>query len=312
MTELIADLGRKLGEKWFTLLALPGLLYVATCVIAKTLCQTNALDFMLLFAQFDEWVGAGKSSGSAVPVLVVAALLFSVGAGMAAEALGSGLGRLWLAENWSQWPRPVRSIARRLVDYRTARWELAHAGYLDGLRSAARMAALEDAGLSKVVQPDLGQLYYPVQKISRLRPERPTWAGDRVNGVVTVLRHRFGLDVSTIWPSLWLTIPDETRKAIDSARDSYQRSTRLAGWAVLYTVVGLLWWPGLIVALVAAITAWRRGRVAIGEYCLLLEATMMLQSLPLAKFLGISNEDKLDYRVGRALTKHLGDEDVPS
>lgn len=310
MTELLAELGRKLGERWLSLLVLPGLLFVGVLGIAFVLGWEHAVDVPWLVDELDTWTGASAPSGATAGLLIVAGLLASVGAGLAAEAVGSALGRWWLVEHWPHWPAPVRLVARRLVRARASRWDAAYATYRMGVRHAARAQGLADAGVVAAPRIDLAQLYHPVERVSRDRPVRPTWAGDRINGVATALRKRYHLDIPTVWPMLSLTIPAETSKAIDAARERYQRAARLAGWALLYAPVAVVWWPGLIIVAVAAAAAHSRGRASVEEFCLLLEAAVVLHTPQLVRALDIPHTGVLDRRAGAALTAHLQGRDV--
>src|SRR4051794_2393197 len=121
MSGLLLDMGKKLGERWVTLLVLPGLLYVGTVIIAYILGWRHAVDVSMLMARISVWSSstAGRSAGGAV-FLIAAILLSSSGAALAAEALGVVIARCWLAEHWPYWPAPARALARWLVNARAS------------------------------------------------------------------------------------------------------------------------------------------------------------------------------------------------
>lgn len=306
MSGLLLDVGRKLGERWVTLLVLPGLLYVGTVVVAYVLGWRHAVDVSMLAARIGTWSdnAAARSAGGVV-FLVAAFLLSSSGAALAAGALGTAIARCWLAEYWPCWPAPARALARWRVNARRSRWDRALAGYRAELDKIGRNQALA-AAKAAVPQPyDLALLYHPVARVARERPDRPTWAGDRIHALVVSLHRRYELDLPVVWPALSLVIPGEAGAAIDAAGDAYRRAATLAGWAVLYAVVGIAWWPGLAIAGMTAATASYRGRVAVDDYSLLVEAAVVLHAPDLLRTLGIAHDGALDREAGAAVTRYL-------
>jgi hypothetical protein len=71
---------------------------------------------------------------------------------------------------------------------------------------------------------------------ARIAPEqsrRPTWSGDRINASPSACAATC-IDLVTIWPCLWLTVPDTVRTQIIAAGgQALARATTLIGWAVL-------------------------------------------------------------------------------
>lgn len=45
-------------------------------------------------------------------------------------------------------------------------------------------------------------------RIAQEQPARPTWIGDRIHAVITRLDRDYHLDLATIWPHLWLAMPE--------------------------------------------------------------------------------------------------------
>ena len=64
-------------------------------------------------------------------------------------------------------------------------------------------------------------------------PTCPTWSGDRIHAATVRVERDHHLDLATVWPYLWLTMPDSTRAEITAARDALSRATTLAGWGLL-------------------------------------------------------------------------------
>jgi len=78
-----------------------------------------------------------------------------------------------------------------------------------------------------------------------------------------------------------------------------------AGWAVLYAAAGIAWWPGLVVAGAIAATASPRSRVAVEDYCLLIEAAVLVHTPDLLRAAGIGHTGPLDRKAGAAITCYL-------
>jgi hypothetical protein len=303
---LLLDIGRKLSDRWVMLLVLPGLLYAGAVVVAYVLGWEHAVDVPVLTAKISAWSrsAAVRSTGGAV-FLIVAVLLCSSGAALAAEALGVVIARCWIGEHWPNWPAPARAVAGWLVDMRASRWDKAITHYRAEREKIGHQVALAETGATTERLYDLARLYYPVERVARERPVRPAWAGDRIRAVTLSLRRRYDLDLATVWPALSLTIPAEAGAAIEAAARVYRRAAVLAGWAVLYAVVGIAWWPGLAFATVTAATARYRARVAVEDYSVLVEAAVVLYTPNLLRAAGIAHAGGLDRKAGAAITCYL-------
>jgi hypothetical protein len=119
-------------------------------------------------------------------------------------------------------------------------------------------------------------------------PRRPTWMGDRVRLIEARVRAQYRLSATLVWPRIWLLTPDHVHAPIANARTRFDDAAALAGWAVLYALVGVCWWPAALAGLVIALTAVRRARVALDEFGTLVESTIDLHWRTLAAALGIA------------------------
>ncbi len=303
MSAFLTELGRRVAERWLAIVVFPGLLYVGVLLLARTTGWTHALDPTWLINEIDGWMGKDppRTRGFLV-LLVTAAMLGSVGVGVAAPALGGLIARVWLAERWHTWPRPLRALASR----RTASRREAHRRALDAL---GRVAALGEVGLgseSTLEQSEqLRGAYRTLAAIAPKEPERPTRMGDRLAGVTTALYDRYGIDLPTVWPCLWLTLPANAIKEINEARDLFHRASTLAGWSVLYLLPAAFWWPGLAISSVLWILAIQRANAAVDAYALFVAAAVELHTPSLARTLGIGTSDVLDREMGTSLTQRL-------
>ena len=306
MGGLLAELGKKLAERWLTLLVLPGALYVAAFVVAVTLGHAHSFDVPMLI---DRAARTAAPAGLAV-VLLLGFLLASAACGLAAQAVGAVVERGWLAVGATAWPRPLGPVAGALVRRRRRRWEAATADYRQAREQAAAARARAWLTGGPAEPAGLDGTYRRLSGISVEPPERPTWMGDRLNGVAVRLDRDLDLDLATVWPYLWLTVPETTRTEITAAREALARAATLAGWGLGYVVVGAFWWPALPVALAVVGTAHRRARAATDTYALLVEAAVRLHSVALAQQLGLPHEGPLDREAGWALTSLLHSEEA--
>ena len=299
---LLGELGKKLAERWLSLLVLPGALYLAVATGGHVLGQADPFDGDRLARQITAWAKApAVSSAGGQAVLLAAVLAAAAGVGLAAQALGSALERLALASGWRAWPTPLRHLARRRVDRRRTRWSSTAAAYRELRETAAKARA---AGQ----RTDPSARHAALRAMTRIAPEqpdRPTWSGDRLHAVAVRLDRDRHLDLATLWPHLWLTLPDPVRAEITTGRQALTRATTLGAWALLYAPLTICWWPAAPLALVLADTARRQTRTAADTYALLLEATVALHTGDLAQRLGIDHTGPLTLDIGDAVSDAL-------
>lgn len=242
----LGELGKKLAEKWLSLLVLPGLLYVGPATVASVLGHTRWHDLPALITWLDrQTAGRVAHSGAAVALLAVAVLLGSAGAGLAAQALGGCVQRLWLGT----WPASLRPLTRLLEQHRTRRWNHAHQRLADTVIERRRAGVPLDPA-----DPVLRELAQRRNRIALAPPRRPTWIGDRIAAVDTRVWHAYGLDLTACWPRLWLIIPDTAREEVRASRLAFDTAATLTAWGLLYLPLGLRWWPALLITAVACLT----------------------------------------------------------
>jgi hypothetical protein len=301
MGGLLTELGKKLAERWLTLLVVPGALYLAAAITAVTLGHAHPFAVSQLTNRLDQWTTGANSA--LLVILLIVSFLAAGTCGLAAQAVGALVERCWMATTWTTWPPPLRQAAAALTRRRQQRWDNATADYQQARdKAAAALAHARLTGKSPTPSTYLETAHRKVSRICAERPERPGWMGDRLNAVARRLDRDLDLDLAAIWPYLWLTAPDTTRTEITAAREALGRATTLAGWGLLYLVVGALWWPCLPLGLVVIITARQRARAATDTYAVLMEATVRLRTPALAQDLGLAPTGPLTRETGRALT----------
>jgi hypothetical protein len=145
----------------------------------------------------------------------------------------------------------------RLRFFIARRWVTRH---VNNLRTNWR--ALVDKGLDKLSDEerakyawlDAERATYPVDP----RDYLPTQVGNVLRAAETYSSVRYGLELSTIWPRLWLLLPTETQKEITEARKQLNEATGLFWWAILFTVwVVWAWWVPIVAYAAAVIAMWR-------------------------------------------------------
>lgn len=312
MTDLLAEFGKKLVDRWFTLLVLPGALFVAVTAVARVLGWSHAFDVALAHRHVDAWVGAARAgTGAGLVAALLALLTAAAAAGVAAQGIGSAAERAALAADWSAWPRPARWLARTLTQARRTRWDTADKGFREAeygkAKALARLRVLaaptaEARALVVSASDELATRAGARDRIARGRPRRPTWSGDRVEAAAVRLDEDLGIDVSAVWPALWLTLPKSERDEVSATRESLTRAAVLGGWGVLYLLPAILWWPAIVIPVGIAFSARARFRTAVDAYATLVETVAILHAAELAKRFGLDHTEPLDPEVGRRLS----------
>ena len=307
MGSFLDELGKKLADRWLQLLVLPGALYLAVAIAARTFGQSRPFDSHRLTTQVIAWAKspAATTAGGQV-VLLAAALAGATAVGLTAQALGSLIERLTLAASWRTWIPPLRQLAAKRVDDRQRRWDTQHATY-----SRLYWLALDDDhDLAK--RTERYAAYGARTRIAPERPERPTWSGDRINAVDIRLMRDLHLSLPAIWAGLWLIMPGPARTELTAARQALASATTLTAWAVLYALLVGLWWPAALIAIILAVTGWHRTRAGADAYATLLEASTRLYARDLARHLGVARAQSLDQQTGDSLTATLHSEPPPA
>ncbi|MBE8476790.1 hypothetical protein [Streptomyces justiciae] len=299
MTGLLAELGRKLAERWLSLLVLPGALFLGTLAAGRELGHARWYAVGELPARLNRHGDALAGSTAGLLLFLCAFLLAAAACGLAAQALGSLVERLWLADGWQGWPRVTHGGVRRLVARRGRRFaDRQEAAGVAEARAELLTATPDDAHRAAVATARL-------HRLADAPPARPTWTGDRLHAVAGRLEDALGVEIAVVWPHLWLHAPEPTRTEITAAREAMLRAAGLAGWGLLYVAVAVVWWPGALIAGAVLLAAWHRYRAATDAYALLVESAVRLHAQELAARLGIGRRGPLTKAHGRALTAYL-------
>jgi hypothetical protein len=281
MTGFLA-VGQKLADRWAALIAVPGLLYLAAVTAAVVLGQEHALSYLDLSRKIAAWAASPALKSAGGTALIIAAVFAgSVAAGLVAAAGGR------LAE--TVWTLPGdRPPAKWLADWRRDR--------------SAKLKAIADTSVDPAA---VGRAIARADRICLVEPACPTWIGDRLRACRVRVEVVYGLDLAAAWPRLWLTVPDTVRTELGTARDAFSAAARLTAWAALYLVLGIWWWPAVLVAVVTGITGATKGRTATGNLADLIESVVDLHSAELAAQLGQQANGPVTPAIGRRLTRRM-------
>ncbi|MFD7135556.1 hypothetical protein [Streptomyces sp. NPDC059894] len=302
MGSLLSELAKRAAGRWFDMLVIPGVLYLAALAVARAWGWSHPFALDRLGDRLTVWSESGRvQSTGGIVVVLVSVTAAAAAAGLAAGGVASLVESLWFADGRRTWRRPFRDLARWRVERRRGEWTARHRAYrhkYDEEVDAVRYGRPRD--------PDgLDAAYQKLVRIAHEWPDRPTWIGDRINAVVVRVQRDHGLDLTLAWPYLFVVVPEATRTEIVAARAGLSGAARLAAWSVLYALVGILSWPFLLLAACVATAAWRRGRTAATVYARLLDVAVRLHATELADHVGVQHAGALDTATGSALTDAL-------
>ena len=259
MTTFLGEVGQKLADRWATLLAVPGLLFVAAVTVTAVLGQDHAVSYADLSHQISAWATspALKSPGGAV-LIVTAVLAGSLVAGLTAAVGGRFVEKLWSLPG----------------EHPPARW----LGQWRRTRSAKYKRIADTSGDPATVLRAMAK----ADRICLVEARCPTWIGDRLRACHIRIAKGYGLDLAAIWPRLWLILPDTARTELGAVRESFSAAARLTAWAVLYLLLAIWWWPAAVAAMVTGADAIAKGRLAVENLADLVEAAVDLYGAELA------------------------------
>ncbi|MFD7507759.1 hypothetical protein ACFV5N_00205 [Streptomyces sp. NPDC059853] len=303
MNALLTELGKSLATRWLSQLMPAGLLFLGTAATGAVLGHTHWYDLPAAVHRLDhELSRPGESSVGLILGATAVVVLVATATGLLIRAMAQPVERLW----GGAWPRPLDRLAARRRKHRTIRWNTAD----ESLRAAWRhhATAQHHARPPGVAAPDDAEPARRLAARDRIaleRPAHPTWIGDRLHAVDRRVLTTYGLDLSAVWPRLWLLVPEETRSELRTARAAYDAAAQLVAWSVLYLLLALWWWPALPAAAAAFLTGCRRGRAAMDTFCGLAESVVDLHSRELAATLGLPADGPLTAHRGAEITRLL-------
>ncbi|MET9803386.1 hypothetical protein [Streptomyces sp. NPDC006368] len=308
MNAFLSELGKKLAERWVSLLVVPGTLFIALAAAGSTLGHRHALDGRMLDHAVEELTAHYDRRPVSAVLLFVAILVAAATAGLLARALGTAVERAWLISG-PEW------LTGRLTRRRQDRWASAaadveeaaaadRAAFLTRMRQDRRASAAAD--VEEAAAADRAALSDARNAIALTRPARPTWIGDRLRGVGARVHAQYGLDFTFTWPRLWTLLPEVCRNDLIAAREAMVSAATTSGWGLLYLCLGFMWWPGALAGTGLMLLGWRRGREAAANLADLTEAAVDLYAADLALLLGVDlPSGHVTPAVGRQLSERF-------
>lgn len=129
-----------------------------------------------------------------------------------------------------------------------------------------------------------------IQRIWLLeRNHQPVTAiGRRLRGLDERIQAEYhGLRIGLVWPRLWLLLAESQRSPVQNTLSGIVQAALVTGWGLLYLVLGVFWWPGLLIGAMHLGIAWTSARTQVGAYATLVESITDISQPELAKALGI-------------------------
>jgi hypothetical protein len=281
------ELGKRLVERWMSLLVLPGLLFLGAGAlgwVASGHRWALPAGWRPASALTDAGIPASAQAGILIVLPLVALVLVSYGIGLIAQALAGGVERF----GCGRWPGWLGRLSAGLTHWRLRRWTDAQ-------------NLVEQAGA-----PERDRFVAARNRIGLQRPRRPTWVGDRLAAADARIWQWYRLDLTSCWPRLWLVIPDSSRQAVQAGREQFGAAMLVGAWAVLYAVLGVLWWPMVFVGIVIGLVAWRRARTNAAVLADLVESTVDVHAVQLAAALGVPvTDNRVTPSNGEQITERL-------
>lgn len=228
LTKFWESVGTKLGDRLAAVTG-PALLFALTGV----LLWTRARGGFKALIQPRDWLV--HQSGATQLVLAGLALAVAIAAGLLVQRFTPAA--LRLIEGY--WPeRARRPLVKRAGDrYTELRTEWAGLAPL----IAAATATPEQRRRFAVLDTRLRRLPTGAHRLM------PTTVGNILRAAETRPRDKYGLDGVSVWPVLWLVLPDSTRDEIRTARAALDAAVAGAIWALL-AVVYTVFSPWMLLA----------------------------------------------------------------
>lgn len=253
MDGIFSELGKRIADRWFAFLILPGAPFAATVVVAWAMAPfgaVHALDLDILVRRLDTYgATVTTTKGIVIGCLLLGAVTVTA---LLVRELSLAVHRLWTGRS---------NALRRVMN--------------PGIQRRRRVA-LDAAGHGGYAVPE------------RYLPHRATWIGDRFALVDERVAAQYGVSLARVWPRLWQLHDLRTPKIVTAAWDEYAAATVRVAWALPYAALSPFWWPTLPIALTLICLGWSQGRRGADDFCLACEAAVDVQLRRLAHIVGVS------------------------
>lgn len=283
--------GGKLADRWVAI-SVPALIFWLGGFAAWTYHRGG-----LHTLSGQAWL-KGQTSVEQVAVIVVSLLAVTL-SGLVVERAATPALRL-LEGYWPSWTGPLcrrltSRLARRAADEATA-WQAAYARIQGADPSAEDFAVYARVERRRRRRPASAEYFLPtpIGNILRAAERRPV--------------EKYGLDTITVWPHLWLVLPETTRNELRAAHASLDAAIAAALWGMLLCAFTPFAWVvipiGLTVAVIAVSVVVPSRAQVFGE---LIEAAYDLHRAALYEQLRwpLPANPRQEHRAGSELTSYL-------
>ncbi|GAB3234432.1 hypothetical protein GCM10027447_31530 [Glycomyces halotolerans] len=165
-------------------------------------------------------------------------------------------------------------------------------------------AATGVAYLAQAIGSLLEARWFTGRKAKRLGRVLPI---DRLARLRGKLAASFSLDLATVWPPVWLHMPELNRQEVVAARTAVRDGATRLGWGLLYLALGAWWWPMALVGAGLLLDGRRRCWTAMDDFARIVEASVQVHALELAVRLGLAETGPLTRSLGFRITAYLQD-----
>jgi hypothetical protein len=284
-------IGGKLGERWAST-SVPALVFWLGGVLAWMTGDggVHALDAPA--RRLDSW------STPAQVAALLTALIFVGASGVVVGRLTAPF--LTLMEGY--WPSPLAPARRLLVRRAEVRRDALDARD----QQLAGLVAANDATPEQ--RTEYAQVSSQLRRWPDSSPLLPTRLGNTLLAAETHPADKYGLDGVRLWPHLWLLMPDPTRAAVGTARESLDRAVSACVWGLLFIgFAPLSLWAIPVGLSVATASAWLWAPARAAVFADLVEAAFDLHRIELYRQLRwpLPTNPADEREAGAQLTEYL-------
>jgi hypothetical protein len=284
-------IGTKLAERWAST-SVPALVFWLGGVLAWMIGDggVHALDAPA--RRLGTWSTAAQVAA------LLAALIFVGASGVVVGRLTAPF--LTLMEGY--WPSPLAPVRDPLVRRISNRRDTVDAQY----QKLAPLVAANNATPEQ--QAEYARITSQLRRWPDSSPLLPTRLGNTLLAAETHPADKYGLDAVRLWPQLWLLMPDPTRAAVGTARESLDRAVSACVWGLLFIGFAPLSLWAIPAGLgVAAASAWLWAPARAAVFADLLEAAFDLYRLDLYRQLRwpLPTNPKDERVAGAQMTEYL-------